>query len=153
MKPNKNLAALGIVLSKAPEPVGSYVAYKIINKLVYISGQISINPDNILIKGKIGKDLTLEEGQKASYYCCLNILSQLNAASKGDINKIKNCVKITGYVNSIDTSYDQAKIINPASELLVKIFENSGKHARAAISCNSLPLNAAVEIESIFEIN
>ena len=129
------------------------MAYKIINKLVYISGQISINPDNILIKGKIGKDLTLEEGQKASYYCCLNILSQLNAASKGDINKIKNCVKITGYVNSIDTFYDQAKIINPASELLVKIFENSGKHARAAISCNSLPLNAAVEIESIFEIN
>ena len=81
MKPNKNLAALGIVLSKAPEPVGSYVAYKIINKLVYISGQISINPDNILIKGKIGKDLTLEGGQKASYYCCLNILSQLNCST------------------------------------------------------------------------
>jgi len=153
MKPIKNLELLGIKLTKAPEPVGSYVAFKIVNKLIFISGQISIKSDNVLIKGKIGKDLTLEEGQKASYYCCLNILSQLNAASKGDLNQIKNCVKITGFVNSTDTFYDQAKIINPASELLTKIFEDSGKHARAAISCNSLPLNAAVEIESIFETN
>ena len=148
----KNLKDLNIELPNAPDPVGAYVAYKIVDNLIFISGQLPIGTDGKIIKGKIGKDLTLEDGQKASGLCVLNILAQLNKALNGDLSKVKSCVKITGYVNSTDDFTDQPKIINPASETLSKIFENNGKHARAAISSNSLPLGAAVEIEAIFEI-
>ena len=102
-----------------------------------------------MIKGKIGKDLTLEDGQKASKLCVINILAQLKKALNGDINKVKNCIKITGFVNSTDDFTDQPKVINPASEILSEVFGHNGKHARAAISSNSLPLGAAVEIDAI----
>ena len=105
-----------------------------------------------MIKGQIGKDLTLEDGQKASKLCVINILAQAKKALNGDLNNIKNCVKITGFVNSTDDFKDQPKVINPASETLSFIFGDSGKHARAAVSTNSLPLGAAVEIDAIFEI-
>lgn len=153
MKIEETFSLLDIKLSKAPKPVGSYVAYKIIGKSVYISGQISIKPDGNIIKGKVGKDLTLEQGQNAAYYCCLNILSQLKSACNNDLNRVKNCIKLTGFVNSTNDFTDQAKVINPASELLVKLFKEKGMHARAAVSVNSLPLGATVEIESIFEVN
>ena len=105
-----------------------------------------------MIKGTIGKDLTLEDGQKASKLCVINILAQVKKALNGDLEKVKNCVKITGYVNSTSGFIDQPKVINPASEVLSAVFGSCGKHARAAISTNSLPLNAAVEIDAIFEI-
>ena len=105
-----------------------------------------------MIKGKIGKDLTLEDGQKASRLCVANILAQTKKALDGDLNKVKNCVKITGYVNSSDDFVDQPKVINPASEALSAVFGEKGKHSRAAISANSLPLGVAVEIDAIFEI-
>ena len=105
-----------------------------------------------MIKGKIGKDLTLEDGQKSSKLCVINILAQANKAMDGDLNRIKNCIKITGFVNSTDDFTDQPKVINPASETLSYIFGDKGKHTRAAISANSLPLGAAVEIDAIFEI-
>ena len=105
-----------------------------------------------IIKGKIGKDLKIEDGQKASMLCVLNILSQAKKAMEGDLDKIKSCVKITGFVNSSDDFTDQPKVINPASETLSKVFGNKGKHSRAAVSVNSLPLGAAVEIDAIFEI-
>ena len=98
------------------------------------------------------KDLSLEEGQKASQLCVINILAQLKKALNGDLDKTKNCVKITGYVNSTNDFIDQPKVINPASEILSKTFGEKGKHSRAAVSVNSLPLVAAVEIDSIFEI-
>ena len=139
-------------LPKAPAPVGAYVAYKISNNLLYISGQLPIDHDGKMIKGKIGKDLTLQDGQKASKLCVLNILAQTKKAMNGDLNKIKNCIKITGYVNSSENFVDQPKVINPASEILSSVFGNKGKHTRAAISSNSLPLGAAVEIDAIFEI-
>ena len=104
------------------------------------------------MKRKIGKDLTLEDGQKASKFCVLNILAQVKKALDGDLDKVKNCVKITGFVNSSDDFKDQPKVINPASETLVAIFDNKGKHTRAAVSTNSLPLGACVEIDAIFEI-
>ena len=148
-----NLKKLNIVLPKAPEPVGAYVAYKIAGNLLYISGQLPISQDGKIIKGKIGKDLTLQDGQKASKLCVINILSQAKKAVDGDLNKIKNCIKITGFVNSTDDFTDQPKVINPASEILSAVFGNKGKHARAAISANSLPLGAAVEIDAIFEVN
>ena len=147
-----NLKKLKIVLPNPPEPVGAYVAYKIIGKLLYISGQLPIGLDGKMIKGKLGKDLTLEDGQKASKLCAINILAQANKALNGDLDKIKNCIKITGFVNSTDNFTDQPKVINPASETLSTVFGNKGKHTRAAISCNALPLNVAVEIDAIFEI-
>jgi|TARA_B110000438_G_scaffold302586_1_gene360741 enamine deaminase RidA (YjgF/YER057c/UK114 family) len=148
-----NLKKLNIELPIAPDPVGAYVAFKIIGNLLYISGQLPVGPDGKILKGKIGKDLTLEDGQKASKLCVINILSQVNKALDGNLDRVKNCVKITGFVNSTDEFVDQPKIINPASEILSAVFENRGKHARVAVSTNSLPLGASVEIDAIFEIN
>ena len=149
----KKLKELNIKLPNAPEPVGAYVAFKKIDKLLFISGQLPIDLDGKMIKGKIGKDLTLEDGQKASKLCAINILSQAKKAMNGDLNKIKNCIKITGFVNSIDNFIDQPKVINPASETLSEVFGDKGKHARAAVSANSLPLGAAVEIDAILEVS
>ena len=146
------LKELNISIPEAPAPVGAYVAFKKINSMLFISGQLPIGLDGKMIKGKIGKDLTLEDGQKASKLCVINILAQANKAMNGDLSKIKNCIKITGFVNSSDNFIDQPKVINPASETLSTLFGDKGKHARAAVSTNSLPLGAAVEIDAIFEI-
>ena len=148
----QKLEELNIKLPAAPNPVGAYVAYKIIGKILFISGQLPIDQDGKMIKGKIGKTLNLEDGQKASKLCVINILAQAKKAMNGDLNKIKNCIKITGFVNSDDDFKDQPKVINPASETLAAFFGTKGSHARAAVSVNSLPLGAAVEIDAIFEI-
>ena len=149
---SEKLKQLNIELPKAPDPVGAYVAFKKIGNLLYISGQLPIGSDGKITKGKIGKNLSLEDGQKASKLCVINILAQASKAMNGDLDKIKNCIKITGFVNSTDNFFDQPKVINPASETLSSVFGDKGKHARAAISSNSLPLGAAVEIDAIFEI-
>ena len=146
------LKELIIELPNAPDPVGAYVAFKKIGNLLFISGQLPISKDGEMIKGKIGAGLDLEDGQRASKLCVINILAQVKKALNGDLNKVKNCVKITGFVNSIDDFKDQPKVINPASETLSSVFGINGKHARVAISANSLPLGAAVEIDAIFEI-
>jgi len=151
MSASETLKKLNIDLPNAPDPVGAYVAYKKIGKLIFISGQLPIDANGKIIKGKIGKDLSLEEGQKAAKFCAINILAQAKKAVDGDINKIKSCIKITGFVNSSDNFVDQPKVINPASELLSSVFGNDGKHSRAAVSTNSLPLGVAVEIDAIFE--
>ena len=148
----EKLKKLNIELPKAPDPVGAYVAYKLIGKILYISGQLPIDKNGKIIKGKIGKDLTLEDGQNASRLCVANILSQAQKALGGDLNLLKNCIKITGYVNSTDDFIDQPKILNSASEVLAEVFGDSGKHTRVAVSANSLPLGIAVEIDAIFEI-
>ena len=148
----ENIKKLNLEIPDAPAPVGAYVAFKKVGNLLYISGQLAISNEGKIIKGKIGKDLTLEDGQKASKYCAINIIAQLKKALNGDLDKVKNCIKITGFVNSTDSFTDQPKVINPASEILSTIFGNKGKHTRAAVSSNSLPLGAAVEIDSIFEI-
>ena len=147
-----NLKKLNITVPNAPDPVGAYVAFKKINNLLFISGQLPIDNNANLLKGKIGDNLSLEDGQKASKLCVINILAQVKKALNGDLNKVKNCVKITGFVNSTDDFKDQPKVINPASETLSTVFGEKGKHTRAAISTNSLPLGAAVEIDAIFEI-
>jgi enamine deaminase RidA (YjgF/YER057c/UK114 family) len=149
---SENLKKLNIEIPDAPSPVGAYVAFKKSGNLIFISGQLPISPDGKMIKGKIGKDLKLEDGQQASKLCVINILAQIKKALDGDLNKVKNCVKITGFVNSTDDFIDQPKVINPASEIISAVFNDKGKHARAAVSTNSLPLGAAVEIDAIFEI-
>ena len=152
MSIENKLKELNIKIPDAPNPVGSYVAFKKINNLLYISGQLPIDSNGKIVKGKIGKDISLEDGQTASRYCVINILAQLKKAVNGDLNKVKNCIQITGFVNSADNFTDQPKVINPASEILAKVFGDNGKHTRAAVSSNALPLGAAVEIVSIFEI-
>ena len=153
MSVEEKIKQLNIEIPKSPKPVGAYVAFRIINKLVYISGQVSFDQNGNLIKGKVGSELSLEQGQEAAKACAINIISQLKSACDGDLEKVKSCIKINGYVNSTDNFLDQPKVINAASELIVNVFSEKGKHARAAVSVNSLPLGAAVEIESIFEIN
>ena len=148
----KKLSELGIELPDAPAPVGSYVAFKKVGSLLYVSGQLPIGVDGKMIKGKIGKDLNLEQGQQASRLCVINILAQAKKAMNGNLDQVKNCIKITGFVNSTDNFIDQPKVINPASEILAKVFGDSGKHTRAAVSVNTLPLGAAVEIDAIFEV-
>tara|TARA_Y100000590_G_scaffold464369_1_gene633637 strand:+ start:112 stop:573 length:462 start_codon:yes stop_codon:yes gene_type:complete len=148
----EKLKELNIDLPEAPEPVGAYVAFKKIDNLIFISGQLPIEKNGNMIKGKIGKELSIEDGQKAAKLCAINILAQLKKAADGDLSKIKNCIKITGFVNSSDDFKDQPKVINPASETISTIFGEKGKHTRAAVSANSLPLGAAVEIDAIFEI-
>ena len=147
-----NLKKLNIEIPNAPNPVGSYVAYKKIGNLLFISGQLPIASDGKMIKGKVGNELTLEDAQKASRLCVINILAQLKKAVNGNLDNVKNCVKITGFVNSTDEFKDQPKVLNSASEILSNVFGDNGKHARAAVSVNSLPLEAAVEIDAIFEI-
>lgn len=152
MSVENKLKKLKIEIPDAPDPVGAYVASKISGNLIFISGQVSVMPDGKLIKGKVGKDLDLNEAQNAAKFCGLNILAQLKKICKGDLNKIKSCLKLTGYVNSIDDFTQQPQVINGASDLISSVFENSGKHTRAAVSVNSLPLGAAVEVDAIFEI-
>ena len=127
MSIDNKIKELGFELPNAADPVGSYVAAKIVGKLLYISGQISIDKDGKLIKGKIGKDLTVEDGYKAAERCALSIISQAKKACENDLSKIKECVKLTGFVNSTDDFTDQPKVINGASDIIVKIFSEKVK--------------------------
>jgi enamine deaminase RidA (YjgF/YER057c/UK114 family) len=120
--------------------------------MLFISGQISINENGELIKGKVGKDLDTDGGYKAANRCALSIISQLKKACENDLSKVKSCIKLTGFVNSTDEFTEQPKVINGASDLIASIFGDSGMHTRAAVSTNSLPLGVAVEVDAIFEL-
>ena len=144
---------LNLNLPNAADPVGSYVAAKISGKLLYISGQISMNENGQLIKGKLGKDLDTEAGYNAAKRCGLSIIAQVKKACGNDLSKIKSCIKLTGFVNSTDDFTEQPKVINGASDLISSVFGNAGMHTRAAVSVNSLPLGVSVEVDAIFEIN
>ena len=147
------LKKLNINLPSAANPVGSYVATKITGKYLFISGQISIDKNGDLIKGKIGKDLSTDEGYKAAERCAINIIAQAKKACDNNLNKIKSCVKLTGYVNSTDDFIEQPKVINGASDIIASVFGDAGMHTRAAVSTNSLPLGVSVEVDAIFELN
>ena len=149
----KKIKDLNINLPEAKAPVGNYVATKIVGKFLYISGQISIDEKGQLIKGKVGKELDTDQAYQAAKRCGLSIVSQAKNACEGDLSKIKSCIKLTGFVNSIDNFTDQPKVINGASDLMASIFGEAGMHTRAAISTNSLPLGVAVEVDAIFELN
>tara|TARA_B100001964_G_C13856669_1_gene432595 strand:+ start:174 stop:608 length:435 start_codon:yes stop_codon:yes gene_type:complete len=144
---------MGLDIHEAPAPVGAYVAFKFVNKFLYISGQISVDSKGKFIKGKVGRDLDLKKGQEAAKLCAINIIAQAKKACSGDLEKIAGCIKLTGFVNSSEDFIDQPKVINGASELISSVFGEGGKHTRAAISANSLPLGVAVEVDAIFELN
>ena len=153
MNANKNIEKLNIKLPEAKAPVGNYAAIKILGKMLFISGQISIDENGQLIKGKIGKDLDTESGYNAAKRCALSIIAQVKKACDNDLSKVKSCIKLTGFVNSTDGFTEQPKVINGASDLIVSVFGDAGIHTRAAVSTNSLPLGVSVEVDAIFELN
>ena len=153
MNYDDKITELKIVLPEAKAPVGSYVATKIVGKLLYVSGQISIDSNGDLIKGKVGKELTTEDAYIAAERCGLSIIAQVKKACDGDLSKIKSCVKLTGFVNSTEDFIEQPKVINGASDLIASIFGDAGMHTRAAVSTNSLPLGVSVEVDAIFQLN
>ena len=153
MSAELNIKKLNIKLPEAKAPVGNYVATKISGKMLFVSGQISIDENGQLIKGKIGKDLDTEAGYKAANRCALSIISQVKKACDNDLSKIKSCIKLTGFVNSTENFIEQPKVINGASDLIASVFGNAGMHTRAAVSTNSLPLGVSVEVDAIFELN
>ena len=153
MSYDNKLKELNIILPEAKAPVGNYVAAKTLGKILFISGQISIDENGQLIKGKVGKDLDTEAGYKAANRCALSIVAQVKKACDDDLSKIKSCIKLTGFVNSTDDFTEQPKVINGASDLIASVFGDAGMHTRAAVSTNSLPLGVSVEVDAIFEIN
>lgn len=145
------LAALGITLPVAPAPAANYVPWVKVGTLVHVSGQISQGPDG-LIKGKLGADMDVAAGAAAAQRCAISLLAQVRAACGGDLTRLVRAVKLTGFVNSTADFTDQPKVINGASDFLVAVLGEAGRHARSAVSAASLPLGVAVEIEGIFEV-
>jgi enamine deaminase RidA (YjgF/YER057c/UK114 family) len=145
------LTELGLSLPDAPAPAANYVPFVQVGNLVHVSGQISNGPDG-LITGKLGADVTVEQGAAAAQTCALSLLAQAKAAVGGDLSKIKRLVKLVGFVNSTPDFTDQPKVINGASDLMVELMGEAGRHARSAVSAGSLPFGVAVEIEAIFEV-
>jgi enamine deaminase RidA (YjgF/YER057c/UK114 family) len=132
--------------------VGNYVAWVTTGSLVFVSGQIPFVGGELTYKGRVGDGISLEDAQKAARTCALNLVAQVKAACGGDLDRVTRVVKITGYVNSVHYFTRQAEVLNAASELMVQVFGEAGKHARAAVSCPTLPLGASVEIDGVFEI-
>ena len=152
MNYDDKLNELKINLPEAKAPVGNYVATKVSGKMLFISGQISIDENGQLIKGKVGKDLDTDAGYNAAKRCALSIIAQVKKACGNDLSKVKSCVKLTGFVNSTDEFIDQPKVLNGASDLIASVFGEAGMHTRAAVSTNSLPLGVSVEVDAIFEL-
>jgi enamine deaminase RidA (YjgF/YER057c/UK114 family) len=145
------LSAIGISLPAPPAAAGSYVPVVVSGRLAFVSGQIPLVDKEIKFRGKVGRDITIEEGQQAARLCVINGLAQLKS-HLGTLDKISRIVKVTGFVNCESTFTEHPKVINGASDLLVKIFGENGKHARAAVGMSSLPLDSAVEVEFIAEL-
>ncbi len=145
------LEALGITLPEAPAPAANYMPFVQSGNLIFISGQISNGPDG-LIKGRLGEDMDAEAGYAAARRCGLSLIAQLQAACGGDLERLVQVVKLGGFVNSAGGFTDQPKVINGCSDLMVEVFGDKGRHARAAVGVPALPLGVAVEIEGIFEV-
>ncbi|MCK0150280.1 RidA family protein [Marivita sp. S6314] len=144
------LADLGLSLPDAPAPAANYVPYVVTGNQIYVSGQLPAGPDG-LVSGKLGDDLDVDAGAEAAKYCALNLLAQARKAADGDLSRVR-LVKLVGFVNSTADFPDQPKVINGASDLMVAVLGDKGRHARSAVSAASLPFGVAVEIEGIFEL-
>ena len=149
-KYEKKLKSLGVILPNAPAPAANYVPFVKIDSLVYVSGQISLGP-NGLIKGVLGKDMAVEQGKLAARQCAINLLAQVKVACDGDLDRLTQVIKLGGFVNSTPNFFEQPSIINGASDFLVEILGENGRHARTAVGA-ILPLGVAVEIDGIFSI-
>jgi enamine deaminase RidA (YjgF/YER057c/UK114 family) len=146
------LAELGVTLPDAPAPAANYVPFVQVGDLLFVSGQIS-QKDGSLITGKVGADLTTEEGASAARTCGIGLLAQVKAACGGDLDRLVRAVKLSGFVNSTPEFTEQPQVINGCSDFLMEALGTAGEHARAAVSAGALPLNVAVEIEGVFQIS
>lgn len=146
------LQELGIELPEAAATVANYVPYTITGNLVFVSGQLPVKEGEIQYPGKLGDTVSIEDAQKAARLCGLNLLAQLKAACGGDLDRVSQVIKLGGFVNGTPDFTDQALVINGTSDLMFEIFQDKGRHARAAVGCIALPLGAAVEVDAIFEI-
>jgi enamine deaminase RidA (YjgF/YER057c/UK114 family) len=149
---DKRLSELGITIPTPAAPVANYVGWVRTGNLVFTAGQVPLKDGKFLYQGKVGKDISLEDAVEAAKLCAINILGQVKAACNGDLGRVKRIVKLVGFVNGAPEFADHPKVINGASDLMVAIFGDKGKHARSAVGAGSLPLNLAVEIEAVVEI-
>jgi enamine deaminase RidA (YjgF/YER057c/UK114 family) len=151
MSIDAKLAELGVILPVAPAPAANYIPFVQVGDLVHISGQISNGPDG-LVKGRLGDGMSIEEGAAAARLCAISLLAQLKAACGGDLSRVVRAVKLVGFVNSHPDFTDQPKVINGASDFIVAVLGDAGRHARSAVGVSALPLGVAVEIEGLFQI-
>jgi enamine deaminase RidA (YjgF/YER057c/UK114 family) len=151
-KIESRLAELNIKLPEPPAPVASYVPYVVSGKLVFISGQVTLAEGGLKYVGIVGKDLSLEDGQAAARLCAINVLAQLRLAAGGNLDSVKRCVRLGVFVNSVPGYAQHPEVANGASDLIVEVFGDAGRHARAAVGAGSLPRNVAVEVEAVFEL-
>ena len=151
-KIDARLAELGIALPQAAAPAGAYVPYVVSGNLVFVSGQITLENGEIKYKGRLGESMGVDEGYAAARLCGLNLIAQVRGACAGDLDRVKRVVRLGGFVNSAADFTDQPKVINGASDLMVEVFGDAGRHARAAVGAPSLPLGVSVEVDGIFEI-
>ncbi len=152
MRIEQRLRELGIVLPTPPAPVASYVPYVVSGNLVYISGQITLTPEGLKYVGTVGKELTLDDGKAAARLCAINVIAQAKVACGGDLDRVKRIVKVPAFVNAVPGFGQHPEVVNGASDLFVAVFDDAGKHARAAVGAGSLPRNVACEVEAVIEI-
>lgn len=152
-KIDARLKELGIELPNAPMPAANYVPFVVAGSMLFVAGQITAVNGEVKYKGKLGKDLAVEDGYQAARICGLNLIAQAKAACGGDLDKIKRVVKLGGFVNATPDFTDHPKVVNGASDLMAEVFGEAGKHARFAVGASSLPLGIAVEVDAIFELN
>ena len=148
----ENIKNLGLNIPELPKALANYVPYKIVGKTMYITGQAPVKNGELIYKGKVGSDISVEDGIEAARLCVINIIAAVKTGLEGDWDKLDSFVKLTGYVNCQDTFTDQPKIINGASDMLVEIFGDQGRHSRVAVGSNALPLGIAVEIDAIVQL-
>ena len=148
----ENIKNLGLNIPELPKALANYVPYKIVGKTMYISGQAPVKNGELIYKGKVGSDISVEDGIEAAKLCVINIIAAVKTGLEGDWSKLDSFVKLTGYVNCQDTFTDQPKIINGASDMLVEIFGDQGRHSRVAVGSNALPLGIAVEIDALVQL-
>ena len=151
-KIDARLKELNITLPAPPAPVASYVPYVVTGNMVFISGQVTMGADGLKYVGKVGADLSLEDGKAAARLCAINVIAQVKAACGGDLDRVKRCVKVGVFVNAVPDFTQHPEIANGASDLVQEVFGNVGKHARAAVGAGSLPRGVAAEVEAVFEI-
>ena len=149
---DSHLEELAIELPEAPAPIANYVPYVVTGKLVFISGQIPLHDGKIISVGTLGRDLEVADGQAAARLCALNVLAQLKAACGGELDRVERCVRLGGFVNSSPDFGQQPRVLNGASDLIVEVFGEAGRHARIAVGSGTLPGGASVEVEAVFEI-
>ncbi len=151
-KIDARLKELNITLPAPPAPVASYVPYVVSGNLVFISGQVTLSADGLKYIGKVGADISLEDGKAAARLCAVNVIAQVKAACGGDLDRVKRCVKVGVFVNATPDFTQHPEVANGASDLFQEVFGDAGKHARAAVGAGSLPRGVAAEVEAVFEI-